>query len=126
MKLADSALISDFVTKEKNNEYITPEIIETNGSIGVFTKDDGSGWKLKKGDSLVFNFDKYQSKVIKEQTAVIGYVVNGKMVEGESFEDLSGSYEITADEPGEYYIYTIDASSEYLAFKEGSISVHEC
>ncbi len=48
MKLADSALISDFVTKEKNNEYITPEIIETNGSIGVFTKYDGSGWKLKK------------------------------------------------------------------------------
>ncbi|WP_242960339.1 hypothetical protein [Clostridium beijerinckii] len=126
MKLADSALISDFVTKEKNNEYITPEIIETNGSIGVFTKDDGSGWKLNKGDSLVFNFDKYQSKATKNQTAVIGHVVNGKMVKGEKFKDLSGSYEITADEPGEYYIYTIDASSEYLAFKQGSISVHEC
>ena len=48
------------------------------------------------------------------------------MVKGENFKDLSGNYKITADESGEYYIYTVDASSEYLAFKEGSISVQEC
>src|SRR5471030_3136151 len=42
----DSAFISEFIVKEENNKYITPEIIGTNGSISVFTKKNGSGWAL--------------------------------------------------------------------------------
>ena len=45
------------------------------------------------------------------------------MVKGESFKDLSGNYKTIADESGEYYIYVLDSSSDYLAFKEGSIIV---
>lgn len=119
----DSALISDFITKEKDDVYITPEIILTNGSIGVFTKEDGSGWLLNKGDSLTFNFNKYESKAVKNQNSVIGYVVNGKMVKGEGFKDLSGNYKTIADESGEYYIYVLGSSSDYLSFKEGRIIV---
>ncbi len=50
-----------------------------------------------------------------------GYVLNGKMIKGKTFSDLSGSYKLTADESGEYYIYMVNSSSEYVAFKEGSI-----
>jgi len=119
----DSALISEFIVKEKNNEYTTPEIIGTNGSISVFTKEDGSGWILNKGQVLTINFNKYKSKIIEHQTVTIGYILNGKMINGENFSDLSGSYEITADESGEYYIYMVNDSSDYVAFKEGSITI---
>lgn len=119
----DSALISEFTVKEENTVCTTPEIIGTNGSISVFTKEDGSGWMLNKGQVLTLNFNKYNSKVIEHQTVIIGYVLNGKMVSGKNFSELSGSYKITADESGEYYIYIVNASSDYVAFKEGSITI---
>jgi len=102
----DSAFISKFIVKEENDKYITPEIIGTNGSISVFTKEDSSGWALNKGQVLTVNFNKYKSKIIEHQTATIGYVLNGKMVNGENFSELSGNCKITADELGEYYIYS--------------------
>ncbi|WP_243184415.1 hypothetical protein ACUH7Y_01975 [Clostridium beijerinckii] len=78
------------------------------------------GWKLNKGDTLTFNFNKYESRF---QSVVIGYVLNGKMVKGEKFKDLSGSYKIEANEPGGYYLYIMNASSDYVAFKEGNIII---
>lgn len=117
----DSAPISEFIVKKENDKYITPEIIGANGSISVFTKEDGSGWTLSKGEELTINFNKYKSKIVEEQNIIIGYVLNGKMIKGKTFKDLSGSYKLTADESGEYYIYIVNSSSEYVAFKEGSI-----
>lgn len=113
--------INDFAVKEDNNNYyLTPEIITTNGSVSLFTKEDGSGWKLDKGNTLTFNFNKYDSK---SKNIVIGYVLNGKLINGEKFTDLSGNYKIIADEPGEYYIYIVNVSSDYIAFKEGNITL---
>lgn len=118
----ESEPISEFIVKEENDKYITPEIIAPNASISVFTKKDGTGgWRLNKGEELKINFNKYKSQIVDKQNAIIGYVVNGKMINGEVFSDLSGSYKLTANESGEYYIYIVNASSEYLAFKEGSI-----
>lgn len=112
--------IDDFIVAEGDNQYITPEIIGVNGSLSLFTKKDGSGWKLNKGESLTFNFNKYESK---SQTVSIGYVLNGKMIKGEKFKDLSGSYKITANDSGEYYIYILNLGSDYIAFKEGNIII---
>ncbi|NFO05629.1 hypothetical protein FDB23_16475 [Clostridium botulinum] len=117
----DSAPISEFIVKKENDKYITPEIIGANGSISVFTKEDGSGWTLNKGEELTINFNKYKSKIVKDQNIIIGYVLNGKMIKGKTFSDLLGSYKLTADESGEYYIYIVNSSSDYVAFKEGSI-----
>lgn len=114
----NSAPIIEFTVKEGDGKSITPEIITTNGSISVLKKEDSSGWKLNKGDTLVFNFNKYESR---SQSVVIGYVLNGKMVNGEKFKDLSGSYKFTANESGEYYVYIINVSSDYVAFKEGNV-----
>ncbi|MBN1040306.1 hypothetical protein DVW12_16590 [Clostridium botulinum] len=62
----------------------------------MFTKEDGSGWTLNKGEELTINFNKYKSKIVKDQNIIIRYVVNGK-----TFSDLLGSYKLTADESGE-------------------------
>lgn len=113
--------IDEFIVKEENNRYITPEIIGGNASVSIFTKKDESGWNLNKGQSLTFNFNKYKSKF---QSVVIGYIFNGKMMPGKRFSELSGSYELIANESGEYYIYIVIASSDYVAFKEGNIIIY--
>jgi len=111
--------INDFIVKEENNNYITPEIIGENGSVGIFTKEDGSGWNLNKGQSLTFNFNKYESRF---QSIRIGYILNGKMMmKGKKFKELSGSYTLTANESGQYYIYVEITSTDYVAFKQGNI-----
>lgn len=112
--------IDEFIVKEENNSYITPEIIGGNASVGIFTKKDASGWNLNKGQSLTFDFNKYESRF---QSVIIGYIFNGKMMQGKKFKELSGSYKLTASEPGEYYIYIWIASSDYVAFKEGNIVI---
>lgn len=115
----DCASINAFRTIEKNSIYITPEIIQTNGSIGIFTKENDCGWNLKKGQNIKFNFEKYKSQVVENQTAIIGYIKNGEMIKGEEFKNLYGEYNLTIDEDGEYYIYIVNASSDYLSFKNG-------
>lgn len=121
-KVLPPSSIDEFILKEENNKYITPEIITVNGSMSLFIKKDGSGIKLNKGQSLTINFNKYKSK---SQNILIGYILNGKMMNGKDFADLSGSYTITATESGEYYLYIINASSDYVAFKEGNIVISE-
>lgn len=119
-KVFPPSSIDEFTLKEDTDKYITPEIITINGSMSLFIKTDGGGIKLNKGQSLMFNFNKYESR---SQTILIGYILNGKMMKGEKFKDLSGSYTITATESGEYHLYIINASSDYVAFKEGNITI---
>ena len=47
--------ITEFVTKEENGTYVTPEILFTNGCVVIFTKPDGSGWELEEGETLTIS-----------------------------------------------------------------------
>ena len=84
-KVIPPSSIDEFKLKKDTDKYITPEIITVNGSMSLFTKEDGSGIKLTKGESLVFNFSKYQSR---SQIILIGYILNGKMMANKNFTDL--------------------------------------
>lgn len=122
----DSNMYYDNVTEiavksNSENEYTTPEIILINGAPCIFTKDDGSGWSLSKGDVISFEFEKYPSEIIDEQVLVIGYIHDGKLYSGESFGELNGEYKLEVKGDGEYYIYLTSASSDYLTLKEGSL-----
>ncbi|MDU5723869.1 MULTISPECIES: hypothetical protein [Clostridium] len=107
----DCASINAFRTIEKNSIYITPEIIQTNGSIGIFTKENDCGWNLKKGQNIKFNFEKYKSQVVENQTAIIGYIKNGEMIKGEEFKNLYGEYNLTIDEM-ENITYKLDRAAK--------------
>ena len=54
---------------------------------------------------------------------VVGYVLNGVMMAGEAQNDLRGSYKVNVSEDGYYAIYFVSATSDYLALKNGQISI---
>ena len=56
------ATIDEFPVREADGEYRTPEVIFGNGAMVIFTKEDGSGWDLKKGETLVLCADGGKSK----------------------------------------------------------------
>ena len=81
---------------------------------GRFTKDT---------DELVYQFEKYPSEAIDQQTLVVGYVLDGVMYPGEKFTELSGEYRFKIEAPGEYFIYVVNGSSDPLSLKNGEINI---
>ncbi len=119
----DNIVLPLSVSEFKVENDTTPEIIMTNGSMVVFYLEDYAGWNCKAGDILTFSFEKYESDVVSNQVLVIGYIKDGVMYDGESFGSLSGSYELKVREGGEYNLYIISATSDYLTLKQGTINL---
>lgn len=69
------------------------------------------------------NLKAYILKIARNQALVIGYIKDGVMYDGESFGSLSGSYELKVREGGEYNLYIISATSDYLTLKQGTINL---
>jgi len=113
--------IANFPTTDNT----TPEVIIPNGSAATFGQTDNVGWKCDVGDELVYQFEKYPSEAIDQQTLVVGYVLDGVMYPGEKFTDLNGEYRFKVEIEGEYFIYVINAASDPLSLKNGSIDIKE-
>lgn len=123
-KLASKDILTpSSITEFEAADNITPEVILPNGSASIFTRSNMQGWTCKKGDTLVYKFEKYPSKVTNPQTIIIGYVLDGVLYPGQEFKDLSGTYQFNITKGGDYYIYVISATSDYLALKKGAISI---
>lgn len=105
---------------------MTPELIMTNGAAVIFYQDDYEGWKCDIGDRLIFDFSKYESEVMEEQALVLGYVLDGVMYNSkEVFRKVNGRYELLIENAGEYYIYAISATSDYLTLRKGEIKLEK-
>lgn len=103
-----------------------PEVIMTNGAAVIFYHGNYKGWKCDVGDKLIFDFSKYESEVVEEQALVLGYVLDGVMYNSEEvFRKVDGRYEFSIESAGEYYIYVISATSDYLTLREGEIKVEK-
>ncbi|WP_077609633.1 M56 family metallopeptidase [Clostridium sp. Marseille-P2415] len=123
-KLASQDMLSpSSITEFEATDNITPEIIMPNGSAAIFSENDHQGWTCKKGDSLVYKFEKYPSEVTDSQTIIVGYSLDGVLYPGEEFKGSSGTYQLNITKGGDYYIYVISATSDYLALKQGTISI---
>lgn len=118
----DSILIPSSITNFETINGISPEIIMPNGSAAIFTQVKLNGWTCKVGDKLIYEFEKYESDG-SLQTIIIGYVLNGILYPGEEFKELSGTYQFEIVEEGDYHIYVISATSDYLALKQGTINI---
>lgn len=116
-----SSIVEVIVDKTGENAYSSPEIILVNNSVSVLSKEDGSGWILDKGDTLEYKFEKYKSSVVDKQNLIVGYVKDGVMYQGETYQQLSDSYVLKAQDKGEYFIYLLSASSDYLTVKQGEL-----
>lgn len=123
---ADDVTVPSTISVFAATENVTPEVIIPNGSCAVFVPAEGTrGWSCEKGEILQFSFEKYESEVSKEQTMVIGVVDNGTMIAGKAETDSQGAYTYTVNEEGEYAIYIISATSDYLSLKTGQINLIE-
>lgn len=102
----------------------TPELMAPNGIMGIFTKDDGSGWTLRAGETLYWEFEKYPFSDGRDQTLAVGHIKKGTLCQSTSYESKEKErYSIQADEDGEYYIYFICCSSDRISLKEGEIGI---
>ena len=55
--------ITEFAVSGDSGQSITPEIIFNNNDLVIFVQEDGSGWKLDKGETLVFQAQEYESEL---------------------------------------------------------------
>lgn len=117
----ENIVLPSSISEFEVNNGVTPEIIMTNGSMAVFYVNNYKGWNCKKGDTLTFSFEKYKSETVQKQTFVIGYIRDGIMYEGESMRNIVGSYTLTIKEDGEYNLYIISSTSDYLTIKQSII-----
>ena len=137
-KLADQLAEQSYIVEAFDDELLlpvsieefkvmgenVPELIMTNGAAAVFYQNEYEGWECQAGDTLVFDFRKYESEVAENQTLVVGHIRDGVMYNSEeAFTELGGKYELKIEEDGEYHIYIISATSDYLTIKEGRIWV---
>ena len=123
-EVQEEMLMPHSIDEIQVKEGKVPEIMMTNGAAVVFYQNDYEGWKCSAGETLVFEFEKYESEVVEEQTMAVGYVKDGMMYEFDNvFRELEGRYEFKIEQDGEYYIYVVSATSDYLTLKMGEISI---
>lgn len=119
--------ITEFAVSGDAEPYITPEIIFGNNDLVIFEQEDGSGWKLNKGETLVFQATEYKSEVNHGKGQIIDYfyICNGEILDGNSepSKTLYQTFELTAEKAGEYYICLLGASSDPISLKEGKIII---
>lgn len=117
-----NVVVPDSINVFSCDNTTTPEVIVPNGCCAVFVADKGSkGWNCKKGSTIEFNFEKYESEVIENQTIEVGCVKNGKMMEGQILKKDKGTYKYPVEETGVYAIYIVGDSSDPIALKNGTI-----
>lgn len=114
-------LIPSSITEFPVSDGVTPEIIMPNGAVAIFTQEDGNGWSCAVGDTLTVQFEKYPSEVSTEQPVKVGYINDGVMHEGMVYRGLEGEYSIRIQETGDFYLYFMSGTSDYLSFKPGTI-----
>lgn len=122
---ADGVLNPINITNFQTTDNITPEVIIPNGSAATFGQTDSVGWVCNVGDELVYQFEKYPSESIDQQSLVVGYILDGVMYPGEKIAELNGEYRVMVEKKGEYFIYVINAASDPLSLKNGGIHIVE-
>lgn len=117
--------ITEFAASDDSGQFITPEIIFGNNDLVVFVQEDGSGWKLKQGETLVFQAQEYESELHLEkgQSIYYFYICDGVILEGNVQTGLNQTFELTAEKAGEYYVCLLNTSSDAISLKEGKIVV---
>lgn len=99
------------------------EISEKVLSVNILIKMHGEGWDMKEGDVMEYDFEKYPSEVVENQTLLMGYIKDGVLMDDEVFRQLKGTYKLTINELGKYYVYLICVSSDSITLKNGTLKI---
>ena len=117
--------ITEFAVSGDPGQSITPEIIFNNNDLVIFVQEDGSGWKLDKGETLVFQAQEYESELHRKkgQSIYYFYIRDGVILRGNVQTGLNQTFELTAEKAGEYYICLLNSSSDAISLKEGKVFI---
>lgn len=109
------------------DQYITPEIIFGNNDLVIFEQEDGSGWELNEGETLMIQATEYEAETNggNGQGIMYFYICDGEILDGKSGprKELNQTFELTAEKSGEYYICLLGVSSDPISLKEGKIVI---
>ena len=119
--------ITEFAVSGDAGQYITPEIIFGNNDLVIFEQEDGSGWKLNEGETLMIQATEYEAETNggNGQGIMYFYICDGEILDGKSEprKELNQTFELTAEKSGEYYICLLGVSSDPISLKEGKIVI---
>lgn len=106
--------------------YKIPELLTGNGHLVIFTKPEGTGWRLRQGDTLAIRYEldvqtNAQSDPSGEYMEV-GFIRNGEPVKLDVKKARSFAYTLTADEDGDYYFYAENYSAGTIIVASGTIA----
>lgn len=112
------------IQSDNTNNFITPEFICYNGNVVCFTRQDGSGWELKSGETLTISLPKYDSDAKK--ICQITYIKNNVYYSNNDvYTDATVAENIiTADEDGIYYPCIMNWADNSISFHSGSIKIN--
>ena len=94
-----------------------PAIILINNSVCILTNNAGDGWNLDKGESLKVKIIKEDAGSARKRNMIVGYIQDGVLKKGEALNSDECECVFTAEVAGEYYIYLLSASSDYLTLE---------
>lgn len=94
-----------------------PAMILINNSVCILTNNAGDGWNLNKGESLKVKIIKEDAGSARKRNLVVGYIQDGVLKRGEALNCDEYECVFTAEAAGEYYIYLLSASSDYLTLE---------
>ena len=119
--------ITEFAVSGDAGQYITPEIIFGNNDLVIFEQEDGSGWELNEGETLMIQATEYEAETNggNGQGIMYFYICDGEILDGKSEprKELNQTFELTAEKSGEYYICLLGISSDPISLKEGKIVI---
>lgn len=119
--------IIEFEVSGADGYDVTPEIIFTNDVMVIFTRENGEGWFLDKGESLTFEAEQYPlengwngdgGQWIEYRSIRDGELSPDSYADNKRIQKFT----VTAEEEGEYYIALGCAGTEPITLKEGTIN----
>lgn len=119
--------IIEFEVSGADGYDVTPEIIFTNDVMVIFTRENGEGWFLDKGESLTFEAEQYPlengwngdgGQWIEYRSIRDGELSPDSYADNKRIQKFT----VTAEEEGEYYISLRCAGTEPITLKEGTIN----
>jgi len=122
--LPDTITVLSLSSNTDGTGWVIPELLTLNGFTTVFTKENGSGWYLKKGETLQMQYQigtaaKEDSQSPKGME--IGYICDHIFYSGNFMKEQNFSYTLTAPEDGTYYLYNINCCSGKIHITGGDI-----
>lgn len=92
--------ITEFAVSGDAGQYITPEIIFGNNDLVIFEQEDGSGWELNEGETLMIQATEYEAETNggNGQGIMYFYICDGEILDrkSEPRKELNQTFELTA------------------------------